>query len=411
MSLHPDGIRSVVVVGGGLAGVTTAAELRRRGFEGAVTVVDAGALLHDRPPLSKQFLLGEMDEQHLALVDDEWLAEHAVDVRLGQRVTAVHPADDRVLVALEDGAPMSADVAVLATGGRPCPLPVPGGTLAHLFRTVEDARWLRELLQPGRRLLVVGAGLIGAEVASAATALGAEVVLVDSLDPPLVDAVGLETATWLHAEHGRHGVRTIQAEVRRLDRVDDRVVAELAGHPAPVRADVVLAGVGITADTALAEGAGLAVDDGVLVDAAGRTSHPRVLAAGDACRTVAADGTRLPRFEHWEAAERGGLVVAATLLGQTPPEPTVPRFWTERYGRHLEVLGRVADAATVVRRGDLGTPRSAVLGLDGDRLTAAVVVDDPRATRALRRVIDRRVSVEPAVLADPATDLRRLSKR
>jgi NADPH-dependent 2,4-dienoyl-CoA reductase/sulfur reductase-like enzyme len=135
-----------------------------------------------------------------------------------------------------------------------------------------------------------------------------------------------------------------------------------------------------------------------------------VLAAGDAARTRGADGAPLPRFEHWEAAERGGLTVAATLLGQAPPAPTVPRFWSERYGRHVEVLGQIADAATTVRRGDLGAPRSAVLGLDGDRLVAAVVLDDPRATRALRRVIDRGLSVDAAVLADPTTDLRRLSK-
>lgn len=410
MSVHPDETRSVVVVGGGLAGVTVAAELRRRGYDGAVTVLDAGTLLHDRPPLSKQYLVGEMDEQHLALVDGEWLAAHAVDVRLGHQVTAVHPEDDRVVVDLQHGPQLAADVVVLATGGVPRALPVPGGSLAHPLRTVEDARWLRERLRPGARLLVVGAGLIGAEVASSATALGAEVILVDPLDPPLVDAVGPEMAAWLHAEHARHGVRAVQAQVQRLDRDGEQVLAVLSGHADPVRADVVLAGIGITADTALAERAGLAVDGGVLVDPAGRTSHPRVLAAGDASRTRDADGRPLPRFEHWESAERGGLSVAASLLGQAPPAPTVPRFWSDRYGRHVEVLGQMAEATTTIRRGDLGGPRSAVLGLDGDRLAAAVVLDDPRATRALRRIIDGGVSVGAAVLADPATDLRRLSK-
>jgi 3-phenylpropionate/trans-cinnamate dioxygenase ferredoxin reductase subunit len=401
-------VTGVLVVGGGIAGVSTCAELRRRGYDGRITLLEAGELPHDRPPLSKDYLLGKADEAAIALKDEAWYAEQAIDVRLGTRVTVLRPADGGVELA--SGQLLRASTVVLTIGGRARRLPVPGGDLdaIHLLRTAADARRLRAALAPEARVLVVGAGLIGAEVASTARLLGAEVTLVDPAEPPLEAAVGPVVAAWLHAEHARNGVRVVAAGIERIEDLGGAVRAHLTGGAAPVEADVVVAGVGMVPDTSLAASAGLAVDGGILVDAQHRTGLSTVYAAGDACRVLGPGGTPGPRTEHWEAAQRGGQAVAAALLGQDPPAPSAPWFWTDRHGRHVEVVGEMAAAERTVRRGDPDSGSFAAFGLAGGRCVGAATVDDPKAARAARRLIDRAITLDEARLADQAVNLRSL---
>jgi NADPH-dependent 2,4-dienoyl-CoA reductase/sulfur reductase-like enzyme len=402
----------VVVVGGGIAGVSTVAALRSAGYAGEVVLVDRAAFPYDRPPLSKEYLAGASDRAALGLQQPGWYAEHAVELLPGTEATALVPGEDTVVVRVVDGAgaerELVADQVVLATGGRPVRPAIPGADSGrvHVLREVADADRLRDALVPGARLLVVGAGLIGAEVASTARGLGCDVVLVDPLDPPLAAAVGPGPASWLHARHAAYGVETVATTVESLQETPGGIAAQLRGEADSREFDAVLLAVGMSPAVELAAAAGLATDRGVLVDERQVTSHPRVLAVGDASQPRGAQ-----RSDHWEAAEHDGQRAAATVRGAEPAAASAPWFWSDRYHRHVEAVGeqRAADAMhTVVVRGEYGDEPFSVWTLRDGLVIGVVSVDDPRAVRAARRIIDRGIAVDPAVLADPASDLRRL---
>jgi len=404
----------VVVVGGGIAGVATVAALRTGGYSGEVVLVEKAALPYDRPPLSKEYLAGTRDLSGIALQSPEWYADQRVELvgdtlAVGLRPWAPGRGGE---VELADGGRLTADKIVLATGGRATRPHTPGSDSprVRVLREAEDADALRALLIPGSRLLVVGAGLIGAEVASTARGIGCEVVLVDPLDPPSAAAVGREVASWLHGLHPANGVETLVTTLASLQDTGTGVAAQLAGEARSREFDAVLLSVGMRPDTELAHAAGLITDHGIVVDDRQVTSHPDVLAVGDCARPR---GHR--RSEHWDAAQHDARRAAATILEMEPPAPTAPWFWTDRYGHHVEGVGQMRnpDAEThVVVRGTIGEPPFSVFTLrrDGEThcVVGAVAVDDSKAARAARRMIDRAIEVDPADLAEPDTDLRAL---
>lgn len=400
-------VAGVVIVGGGIAGVSTAAALRGGGFAGDLTLVDAGEFPYDRPPLSKDFLLDGKDLAGIALQQPQWYDDNKVRLVNRTTVTALRPGSGGV--ELSDGTTISADRVVLATGGRAARPPIPGGDSArvHVLRTAEDAGRLRGALSPGARVLVVGAGLIGAEVASTAIDLGCEVVLVDPVRTPLAAAVGADVAAWLHDRHEQRGITTVCAGVEFLRDTTSGIEAVLTGGAEPREFDAVVLGVGMVPDTALAAAAGLRVDGGTVVDPQHRTSNPAVLAVGDSAR-IWRDGLPPARSEHWDAAQRGGQRAAATILGAPAPAQTAPWFWTDRHGLHVEVIGEMAAAEQTVVRGTFGTSPFSVFGVRDGYVVAAVGVGDSNAVRAARRMIDRTLAVDVAKLADVAVDLRRL---
>lgn len=398
----------VVVVGGGIAGVSTVAALRSGGYAGEILLVEPSAFPYDRPPLSKEYLAGTRDLASIALQPPAWYADQHVDL-VEAGVTAIDP--DAGKVTLSDRRRLRAGRIVLATGGRPLRPPIPGADSlrVHVLRDASDADALRARLTAGARLLVVGAGLMGAEVASTAQRLGCSVVLVDPLEVPLAAAVGREVATWLHGLHREHGVETVTTTLDALQETEGGIAAQLTGERGSREFDAVLLGVGMTPETGLAETAGLATDRGIVVDERQVTSHPRLLAVGDCARL-----RDHRRSEHWEAAQHDGARAAATVLGTEPPAPTAPWFWTDRYGLHVEAVGVMAepDAHTdVVVRATLGEPPFSVFTVRDDHVVGAVAVDDPNAVRAARRMIDRAVAVRPDQLADQDTDLRKLLRR
>ncbi|UGT62682.1 NAD(P)/FAD-dependent oxidoreductase [Nocardia asteroides] len=394
----------IVVIGGGIAGVSTVAALRSGGYEGDLTLVEAGALPYDRPPLSKEFLLGTKAVADIALRPPEWYDDSKIRLFTGTRATALHPGTGRV--ELGDGTELPAEHVVLATGGAAARPPVPGldGDRVHVLRTDDDAERLRTALRPGARVLVVGAGLIGAEVASTAVDLGCEVVLADPTDPPLAAALGTEVARWLHDRHAPRGIRTVTAAVGAIRRTGHEVEVEI---PEPQRFDLVVLGIGMVPDTALAAHAGIEVERGIVVDPARRTSNPAVLAVGDPARVRRA-GVLLPRTEHWDAARHDGAVAAATLLGTVPPAEPAPWFWTDRHGLHVEAIGGMTGAERTVLRGSYDSSAFAVFALVDGRVAGAVAVNDSTAVRAARRLIERGTAVDPDRLADPRTELRAL---
>ncbi|MDF3141882.1 FAD-dependent oxidoreductase [Streptomyces sp. T21Q-yed] len=416
----------VVIVGGGIAGVSTATSLRAGGFDGDVTLVDSGDFPYDRPPLSKDFLTGTKDVKEIALQPSRWYDDQRVRLINRTTVTALRPGDGAV--ELGDGHLLRADRVVLATGGAAARLPFPGiggervhvlrtaddadrlrpalapgarVLVVHVLRTADDADRLRPALAPGARVLVVGAGLIGAEVASTAVRLGCEVVLVDPVAVPLAAALGPELAAWLHALHTRHRVTAVQAAVESFVDRPEGIEVGLGGVTRLY--DAVVLGVGMVPCTELARAAGLEVDRGIIVDERHVTSNPAVLAVGDPARMRG-----VPRTEHWEAAQHDGARAAATLLGAPEPAPAAPWFWTDRHGLHIEAVGHMEAAAQTVLRGSYDDSSFAVFGLRDGLVVAAASVDDPAAVRAARRLIDRRVRVAAGRLADPAVNLRGL---
>ncbi|QGF23550.1 NAD(P)/FAD-dependent oxidoreductase [Raineyella fluvialis] len=403
----PAGDDGVAIVGGGLAGFTTAQELRKHGYDGRVTIIDPEGVPYDRPPLSKEYLDGSMPLEKLSFVPDSWYSDNAVEL-VTDRVTALRP--DEGVLELAGGSTFRAGTTVLTLGGRARRLPIPGGDLPGLLqlRTKADADTLRGLLKPGVRLAIIGAGLIGAEVASTAVKDGATVSLIDPVPVPLVPLTGAELAVRLHAMHAAHGV-DVRCAMTTAIRQSGAEYTITLNDGSSVVADAVLVAVGIVPETHLAETAGLATDQGILVDEAHRTTNPGVYAAGDVARIRRADGTVLRRHEHWESAMHGGQNVAAAIVGKPLPEHGAAWMWSDRYGVHVEAVGDLVNGTPIVRYVD-GVPVAAFRMEADGRMIGAATLDGGTAVRAARRIIDRGLVVDPIKLADPAIELKKLAR-
>jgi NADPH-dependent 2,4-dienoyl-CoA reductase/sulfur reductase-like enzyme len=379
--------RTVAVVGASLAGLSAGRALREQGFDGRVLLIgDEVHAPYDRPPLSKGFLDGgsARDDLDLAREDDaalgfEWL--------LGQRAVALDPRGQSLRLA--DGREIRADGMVLATGARARRLPGlarPGpGDLSgvHVLRTLDDAVALRSDLRPGRRLVVIGAGFIGAEVASTARGLGLDVTVVEALPVPLAGPLGPEMGRVCAALHADHGTRLLTGTgVAGLDG-DGHVtgVRLLDGRSLP--ADVVLVGIGAQPNVEWLAGSGLGLRGGIATDARGAASIPGVVAAGDCAAPWSETAGRHVRFEHWTGAlEQPSAAVAALLGADAAASPGIPYFWSDQYGVRIQFAGtRGPDDKLRVVEGDVAA-RSflavyerddapvAVLGMNQSRLFA-----------------------------------------
>jgi 3-phenylpropionate/trans-cinnamate dioxygenase ferredoxin reductase subunit len=327
-------VSGVLIVGAGLAGARCAETLRADGYEGPVTLV--GSEPHppyERPALSKAVLVGTRSARDALLRGPGWWAEREIDLRIGSAVDAI---DVGRRVALVDGAARSWDHLVLATGARPRRLPgLP--QRAHVLRTLGDALALRSQLVPGTRLVVVGAGLIGAEVASAALALGCDVTLVDTATAPMIAAVGPDVGDELAARWRRLGA-TLRLDARIEEADDSALVLDDATE---VPFDVLLIAVGATPAGELVGAPG-----GILTDDCGRTSRPHVYACGD----VSAFGRN--RVEHWTAAAGQGATVARTILGEPIPYRELPYFWSDQFGLRLQMIGDRTGAVATELEGE-----------------------------------------------------------
>ncbi len=395
--------QSIAIVGGGIAGVSAAGARRAGGFDGELTRIDYGPFPYDRPPLSKDYLEGKRELEQIALQSPQWYTDQAVRLLAGVTVSRLRA--DLGQVELHGGGLLRADRVVLAIGGRAIRPPIAGADSqsVHVLRTAEDADRFRSALVPGARIVIVGAGLVGAEVASTASGLGCQVVIVDPVATPLAGAVSPELAHWLHGLHRRNGVTTVEGAVTEIAPVAGGasvVLADGSVHPA----DAVLLAVGMAADTQLAEDAGLPCHRGILVDERRLTSNPAVLAIGDA----AVRSTATHRSEHWEAAQLDGAAAAATILGLPSPVVGAPWFWSDRYGLHVEGVGSFGSFDQRVGRGVLCTPPVSVLALSGGALQRAAAVADSVSVRAARKIIDRGLIVDSGELANPKVSLRTL---
>ncbi|MEV0671080.1 FAD-dependent oxidoreductase [Mycobacterium sp. NPDC050441] len=394
--------RTFVTVGAGQAAAVAARTLRRRGFDGRIVLVgEEPHTPYQRPPLSKEFLSGTDTLDSLQILPEKWLADNDVEIRTGAEVTRVDPAGRRVELAA--GAPIDADAVLFATGGRPRRMPVPGPRpdLVHYLRTVDDAIALQCSLTPGSRLAIIGAGFIGLEIAATARGLDSEVTVLEAAPVPLANIVGSRLGAELVRIHRDHGVavRTGVA-VDNVRTTADGVVLD-CGDAGRLEADAVLIGIGIMPNTAVAAASGLHVEDGIVVDAQGRTSIPHIYAAGDVARRFSARAGRHVRYEHFDNANKQGAAAANTMLGRDAVNDDAPWFWSDQYDHNLQLLGEAT--TDLVFRGNPDANDFTAFYLDGDRLRGVFTADRGEDVMVGRELLGRRI--ERAVLEDEGTDL------
>ncbi|MFC9790548.1 NAD(P)/FAD-dependent oxidoreductase [Rhodococcus sp. NPDC127528] len=402
--------RTFVIVGGGLAGAKVAEGLRDRDFDGKVVLLSGEEHLpYERPPLSKEHLTRAKALADFTVHDGDWYRDHRVDLRLGTTVTALDPTAHRV--TLPDGSTIDYDKLALATGSRSRRPPIPGSDAAgvHYLRTVEESDALLATLQPRSRLVVIGAGWIGMEVAAAARGHDVTVTVVEAAELPLLGSLGAEMGTVFAEMHREHGVDL------RLSATVEEIVAE-SGRATGVRlatgdvlaADAVLVAVGAAPNVELAREAGLAVDGGVLVDARLISSDPDIVAVGDiAAQQHPVLGTRI-RVEHWANALNQPAVAAGAMLGGSEEYTNLPYFFTDQYDLGMEYVGH-APAGSYVRvvvRGDVVRREFVAFWLDGDhRVRAGMNVNVWDVTDRIKELITSGEPVDPARLSDPSSPL------
>lgn len=394
---------AVAIVGAGQAGGRLALALREAGFAGRVVLHGEEPWRpYERPPLSKEFLVGGDAARLPYLVEPSSWEEHRIELRLGSRVAAIDAAEPAVVLA--NGSRERYDRVVLATGARPRRLRVPGGDLPGVayLRTAEDALALHARLIPGRPCVVVGGGLIGLEVASTAVQLGCRVHVLEAADRLLARVAPPPISAFVQRRHVEHGVHVeLGAAVVGIDGLD-RARAVLLADGRRIEADTVVVGIGATPEDTLAAAAGIDCDDGILVDEFGRTSAPNVYAVGDACRFYDPREAHHRRLEAWDHAQSQPLTVAAHIVGADRPYSPVPWCWTDQYGHNIQIFGSMHGVDRFVCRGSPDSARPSCFGLRGDRLVAAWIVDAARDRRAVRQLIDCRAVIDVERLADPA---------
>ncbi|MFJ4650855.1 NAD(P)/FAD-dependent oxidoreductase [Nocardia sp. NPDC088792] len=399
-----------VIAGGGLAAAKLAEALRANDFDGTVSLVSAEERLpYERPPLSKECLLGKKTVDDCIVDTAQWYRDHHIEVLLGTTVTGIDRASKTI--ALPDGTTLPYDKLALATGSRPRKLPLPGADAENVYvlRTAEDSETLLELFRGAQRLVVIGAGWIGLEVTAAARIAGLEVTVLETQQTPLEGALGTEMGAvfgGLHREHGvdlRTGVKVAEIVTR-----DGIATGVRLGDDSVIEADAVLVAVGARPNIELAVDAGLSTAGGVLVDESLATSDPDIVAVGDiADQQHPILGQRV-RVEHWANALNQPAVAALTMLGKPGVYDKLPYFFTDQYDLGMEYTGYVAPHrdARVVVRGDLGKREFVAFWLSSsDRVLAGMNVNVWDVTDRIKQLILSGEPVDPGRLADPKSPL------
>ncbi|HEY8980589.1 MAG TPA: FAD-dependent oxidoreductase [Streptomyces sp.] len=405
-----DGPEHHVIIGGSAAGVAAALALRDHGFTGRVTLVDAGGELpYERPPLSKALTAEEADFI-VPIVPAEVYAQQGIELSLATRVLALDPV--RRLVVLDDGRTVRADHVLLATGASAMMPEIPGTNLAGVLtlRDAHDARELAARLRQRGPLVVVGGGFIGLEVAAVAREAGAEVTVIEQASFPLERPLGPQLAARVTRLHTDRGV-TVRTRVSVTGFCGETNVEGVRlSDGALLPAATVLVGVGVRPNTGLAERAGVTCSHGIVVNGQGRTSDPWIFAAGDVTRQSHPLLPAPGRIEHWDNAQKQGAVAGAVMAGKDLAHTDLPYFYSEQFGRTLQMYGRFASGDTFVLREDSTEERFLAFWLRDGKIAAAAGLDRPKELRSVRPLLEAGASVDAQDLASAGTNLRTLAK-
>ncbi len=393
--------KSIAIVGAGQAGLQAVQSLRQAGFDGRLTLIgDELRAPYQRPPLSKAYLSNEIGADRLELKPEAFFAENDVTCLFGIGVQALEARDNRL--SLTDGSTLKYDMVLLATGSRPRALPVEGSDLDGVLtlRTVADVDAMRPFIQGDRRAVIIGAGYIGLEVAASLRKLGLEVTVLEAFDRVMARATSEVVSHHYQAMHRKHGVElALGAQVQRIEKASEglRVHTNLETHGA----DLVLVGIGAQPNQQLAEAAGLAVDNGIVVDAMCRTETPNIFAAGDCCSFPSSRYGRSIRLESVQNAIDQAKAAASSMLGKGETYDPVPWFWSDQYDAKLQIAGLSQDADEQILRGDVEAGAFSVAYVKQDRLIAIDAVNVPKDYMMARRIAPTDHVVDRSALADP----------
>ncbi|WP_026912694.1 NAD(P)/FAD-dependent oxidoreductase [Patulibacter minatonensis] len=396
----------VVIVGAGHGGGTLVGTLRQLGYEGPVVLIgsEPDAPYH-RPPLSKKFHADELEDPLRPL---EFYEEQGITLRLSEDVVAIDP--EARTVRLGDDTELAYSTLVLATGAEPRRLPVPGGDLdgVVVLRTLADARVLKDAVHPDKRLVIVGAGYVGLEVAAVARSVGQQVTVLEREDRVLARVASPELSEILTGHHVAQGTEVLtSADVTGFAGDDDgHVRAVVLGDGREIPCDLALVGVGAIPRDELASAAGLTCDGGIVVDAATRTSDPHVLAIGDVTRRPVGNVEELVRMESIPSAMEQAKQAAHVIVGKDVPAADVPWFWSDQFDLKLKMAGLLRPGHAAVVRGDPTTGRFTVFHLDGDVIAAVESANAPKEFMAGKKYIRTRQRVDVTRLADEAVGLK-----
>jgi 3-phenylpropionate/trans-cinnamate dioxygenase ferredoxin reductase component len=397
----------IIVVGAGLAGAKAVEAARESGYDGRLLLVGAEPHApYERPPLSKDYLLGSAELDSAFVHDPGWYDDQEVELRVGTAVSGIEPGEHRIRL----GAEVESYSRLLLTTGctpRRMPLAERDGAPVTYLRTIEDSIQIKQSLGSARRVVIIGGGWIGLEVASAARAAGVEVTVIESLALPLLRVLGPEVAEVFASLHRDHGVDLrVSATVDAVERSGDGAVVRL-GDGSAVTADLLVVGVGVLPNTELAETSGLAVDNGILVDELLRSSDPDVFAAGDVASIAHPVLGRRVRVEHWDNAIGQGTVAGQNLAGRDVAYDRLPYFFSDQYDLGMEYVGYVGPDGydSVVVRGDAGGPSRTFTAfwLSGGTVLAGMHANDWDAIDPIRELVGH--PVDPAKLQDPGVSL------
>ncbi len=394
--------QTFVIVGASLAGAKAAETLRAEGFDGRVVLLGAEPERpYERPPLSKEYLRGEADGKPY-VHDEGFYGEQEIELRTSTRVEAIDPGASTVTLAA--GETLAFDRLLIATGAQPRRLTLPGAERALTLRTTADSDAIRARIEAGGRLVTIGAGWIGSEVAASARQKGCEVTILEMTEVPLERVLGPELGAVYRDVHTDHGTTFIGgAAVEAIEAGGVRL-----GDGRLIEADFVVAGVGVQPRTALAEGAGLAVDNGILVDEHLRTSAPAIFAAGDVANLAHPFFGERIRVEHWNNALEQGPAAARAMLGSDDPYDRIPYFFSDQYDVGMEYAGFAREWDRVVFRGDRAAREFIAFWIAGGRVLAGMNVNVWDVTDDIQKLIRSRAIVDAARLADPDVPLDEL---
>jgi anthranilate 1,2-dioxygenase ferredoxin reductase component len=404
--------RRFVIIGAGPAGMRAAELLRTQSPEAEILLVGEERYPpYQRPPLSKGFITDRLDIAELYLKPPAFYEAQRIQLKLGCRATAIDRA--RKIVALADGGEAPYDRLLIATGCRARHLPARLSAVPVLYlRNLDDSAAIRDRLAPDAVVAIIGGGFIGLELAAAARKLGAAVTVLEAAPALLGRSMPPLVADFVRRMHEEKGVRfELGAAVEAIE-AGEGGRAIVHTRRAGYGCDAVIAGIGALPDTALAEAAGLAVEDGILVDAHGRSSDPDIFAAGDVTRHENPLLGRAIRVESWQVALNQAASVARAMLGgEAPPYAELPWLWTDQYDCNIQMLGLFDPAAEAVIRGDPRSSAFTMIGLDAEaRIAAAITVNTGRDMSVLRRLAASRASLPREALADPDRKLADLLK-
>jgi 3-phenylpropionate/trans-cinnamate dioxygenase ferredoxin reductase component len=402
--------QTFIIVGASLAGAKAAEELRERGFDGRVVLIGSEPERpYERPPLTKDYLRGESDREKAFVHDPGFYDDRGIELLSGVTATNIDPAHSTI--TLEDGRALGYDQLLLTTGAEPRRIPIPGAGLdgIHYLRTLGDSTVLRERLNAGGRVAVVGAGWIGSEFAASARQRGLEVTLIDPLELPNVRIFGPEVGSFYRDVHAQHDVELLLGDGVESFDGDGAVHGVKTSSGKTVQCDFAVVGIGVVPRADLAREAGLEVDDGVVVDEHLRSSVPNIFAAGDVAGAWHPFFGQRIRVEHWANALNQGPAAARSMLGDDAPYDRLPYFYSDQYDVGMEYSGYARDWDRVVIRGDRDAGEFIAFWLHQRRIVAGMNVNVWDVNEHVQALIRSRREVDVAALTNPDTPLQSIA--